>query len=173
MLSRLSIYPFLIQLCHTFTLYWLSIRLHSLINAIPCFLPFLYFCVTDKCAISCNNTLFSFSSLPTILLLTLMDGFLTRRFLSISNSNMPTIVLKLLLRKPRLTLFSLPSKYNWLYSSNRSCKSSFVIVMNCTIAFIKYPGILVHTSYNHFDALNKIIPVPHIRTANISKNKIW
>lgn len=127
MLSRLSIYPFLIQLCHTFTLYWLSIRLHSLINAIPCFLPFLYFCVTDKCAISCNNTLFSISSLPTILLLTLMDGFLTRRFLSISNSNMPTIVLKLLLRKPNLTVFSLPSKYNWLYSSNLHCRSTIVI----------------------------------------------
>ena len=173
MLSRLSIYPFLIQLCHIFTLYWLSIRLHSLINAMPCFLPFLYFCVTDKCAISCNKTLFSFSSSQSILLLTLMDGFLTRRFLSISNSNMPTIVLKPLPRNPSLARFSFPSKYIRLYSSNRSCKSSFVIVMNCTIAFIKYPGILVHTSYNHFDALNRIIPVPHIRTANISKNKIW
>lgn len=127
MLSRLFIYPFLIQLCHTFTLYWLSIRLHSLINAIPCFLPFLYFCVTDKCAISCNNTLFSFSSSPTILLLTLMDGFLTQRFWSISNSNMPTIVLKLLLRNPILALFSFPSKYSRLYSSNLTFRSSFVI----------------------------------------------
>lgn len=127
MFSRLSIYPFLIQLCHTFTLYWLSIRLHSLINAMPCFLPFLYFCVIDKCAISCNNTLFSFSSLPTILLLTLIDGFLTRRLLSISNSNMPTSVLKFLLRKPNLARLSFPSKYNWLYSSNLRCKSSFVI----------------------------------------------
>ena len=136
MLSRLSIYPFLIQLCHTFTLYWLSIRLHSLINAIPCFLPFLYFCVTDKCAISCNNTFFSFSSLPTILLLTLIDGFLTRRFLSISNSNMPTIVLKLLLRKPILARFSFPSKYNWLYSSNRSCKSSFAISMYMSYLYL-------------------------------------
>ena len=129
MLSGLSIYPFLIQQCHTFTLYWFSIRLHSLINAMPCFLLFLYFCVTDKCAISCNNTLLSFSSLPTILLLTLMDGFLTRRLLSISNSNMPTIVLKLLLRNPILALFSFPSKYNWLYSSNRTFKSSLVIFM--------------------------------------------
>ena len=127
MLSRLSIYPFLIQLCQTFTLYWLSIRLHSLINATPCFLPFLYFCVTDKCTISCNNTLFSFSSYPTILLLILMVRFLTPRFLSISNSNMPTIVLKLVLRNPILARFSLPSKYNWLYSSKRTFKSSFVI----------------------------------------------
>ena len=110
MLSLLSIYPFLIQLCHTFTLYWLSIRLHSLINATPCFLPFLYFCVTDKCTISCNNTLFSFSSYPTILLLILMVRFLTGRFLSISNSNMPTIVLKLLLRNPILALFQFPVK---------------------------------------------------------------
>ena len=127
MLSGLSIYPFLIQQCHTFTLYWFSIRLHSLINAMPCFLLFLYFCVTDKCAISCNNTLLSFSSLPTILLLTLMDGFLTCRLLSISNSNVPTRVLILLLRKPILALFSFPSKNNWLHSSNSFCRSSFVI----------------------------------------------
>ena len=127
MLSCLSIYPFLIQLCHTFTLYWLSIRLHSLINAIPCFLSFLYFCVTEKCAISCNSTLLSFSSSQSILLLTLMDGSLTRLLLSILNSNMPTRVLKLLLRKPIFALFSFPSKYNWLYSSKRLCKSSFVI----------------------------------------------
>ena len=77
MLSRLSIYPFLIQLCQTFTLYWLSMHLHSLINAIPCFLPFLYFCVTDKCAISCNNTLFSFSSSPTNSFIYL-DGFILK-----------------------------------------------------------------------------------------------
>ncbi len=127
MLSRLSIYPFLIQLCHTFTLYWLSMRLHSLINAIPCFLPFLCFCVTEKCAISCNKTLFSFSASQSILLLTLMDGSLTHRLLSISNSNMPTSVLKFLLRKPNLARFSFPPKYIRLYSSNRSCKSSFVI----------------------------------------------
>ena len=48
MLSRLFIYPFLIQQCKTLTLYWLSMRLHSLMNAMPCFMLLLYFCVTDK-----------------------------------------------------------------------------------------------------------------------------
>ena len=126
-LSLLSTYPFLIQQCQTLTLYWLSRRLHSLIYAMPCFLFFLYFCVTEKCAISCNSVLLNFSSSQSILLLILMDGFLTRRFLSISNSNVPTRVLKLLLKNPILALFSFPSKYNWLYSSNHLCKSSFVI----------------------------------------------
>ena len=52
----------------------------------------------------------SASSSPTILLLILMVRFLTGRFLSISNSNMPTIVLKLLLRNPILALFQFPVK---------------------------------------------------------------
>ena len=138
MLSRLFIYPFLIQQCKTLTLYWLSMRLHSLMNAMPCFMLLLYFCVTDKCIISCNNTRLSFSSSQSIPLFILMDLFLRCRFLSISNSNCPTMVLKLLLINPILALLSFPSKYNRLYSSNLSFNMSTVSSIRIVISYCSH-----------------------------------